>query len=283
MPATDSSGSWRAWSGVTGASTSRSSDPKPSSDGTAAAGGSAGGGRPALGSGRPRLSPEVRELIATMANANPRWGSERIRGELLKLGIVVSERSIQHDRRWGPTRPPSRSWRTLLRNHRTSIRGTDLLTVRTLTFRTLYVLVFVGHARRELVHLNVAASPTAAWVWRQLIQATPWGRAPRYPEHGRWRVAWPARARSPRRITRRSRRRAVLRSPPPPTRMSCQQGVPKAPPPRHPPAPGPPPMRPRGSGTGHRRTCPRRRRPAGRSARISVCSRPRAPTSCRLH
>src|SRR5205085_932563 len=52
--------------------------------------------------------------------------------------------------------------------------GTDLLTVRTLTFRTLYVLVFVGHARRELVHLNVAASPTAAWVWRQLIQATPW-------------------------------------------------------------------------------------------------------------
>jgi transposase InsO family protein len=26
----------------------------------------------------------------------------------------------------------------------------------------------------------VTAHPTAAWVWRQLIQATPWGRAPRY-------------------------------------------------------------------------------------------------------
>src|SRR5207245_8102639 len=56
----------------------------------------------------------------------------------------------------------------------------DLLTVQTLTFRTLSVLVFISQARRELVHLNVTASPTAAWVWRQLIQATPWGRQPRY-------------------------------------------------------------------------------------------------------
>jgi transposase InsO family protein len=67
-----------------------------------------------------------------------------------------------------------------LRNHRASIWAADLLTVQTVTFRTLYVLVFISHARRELVHLSVAASPTAAWVWRQLIAATPWGRSPRY-------------------------------------------------------------------------------------------------------
>ena len=54
------------------------------------------------------------------------------------------------------------------------------MTVQTLTFRTLYVLVFISHARRELVHVNVTASPTAAWIWRQLIAATPWGRTPRY-------------------------------------------------------------------------------------------------------
>jgi transposase InsO family protein len=54
------------------------------------------------------------------------------------------------------------------------------LTVQTLAFRTLYVLVFINHARRELVHLNVTAHPTAAWVWRQLIAATPWGHQPRY-------------------------------------------------------------------------------------------------------
>jgi Integrase core domain len=52
--------------------------------------------------------------------------------------------------------------------------------VQTLGFGTQYVLLFVAHDRRELVHLNVTAHPTAAWVWRQLIAATPWGRVPRY-------------------------------------------------------------------------------------------------------
>src|SRR5215470_6222771 len=45
--------------------------------------------------GRPRLKAEVRELIATMAGENPHWGTERIRGELVKLGIAVSARSIR--------------------------------------------------------------------------------------------------------------------------------------------------------------------------------------------
>jgi hypothetical protein len=45
--------------------------------------------------GRPHLSPEVRDLIATMSRDNRLWGTERIRGELLKLGIVVSNRSIR--------------------------------------------------------------------------------------------------------------------------------------------------------------------------------------------
>jgi transposase InsO family protein len=130
--------------------------------------------------GRPRVSAEVRDLIATMARDNPSWGAERIRGELLKLGIAVSRTSVQRYRRRGPARPPCQSWRTFLRNHRPRIWAVDLLTVQTLTFKTLYVLVSVSHARRELVHLNVTASPTAAWVWRQLIQATPWGRQPRF-------------------------------------------------------------------------------------------------------
>jgi transposase InsO family protein len=57
--------------------------------------------------------------------------------------------------------------------------------VPTLTFKTLYVLVFMAHGRRELVHVNVTASPTAAWVWRQLIEATPRGSKPRHLLHDR--------------------------------------------------------------------------------------------------
>ena len=55
-----------------------------------------------------------------------------------------------------------------------------MFTVQTLAFKTLYVLLFIAHGRRELVHVNVTASPTAAWVWRQVVEATPWGQRPRY-------------------------------------------------------------------------------------------------------
>ncbi len=130
--------------------------------------------------GRPRLSAEVRDLIARMARENPAWGSERIRGELLKLGIAVSKRSVRHYRRRGPARPPSQTWRAFLANYRPQLWAADLFTVRTLAFETLYVLVFIAHGRRELVQWNVTASPTAAWVWRQLLEATPWGQPPRY-------------------------------------------------------------------------------------------------------
>ncbi len=50
------------------------------------------------------------------------------------------------------------------------------------------MLFFITHGRRELVHLAVTAHPTAAWVWRQLIEATPWSRKPTYLIRDRDRV-----------------------------------------------------------------------------------------------
>jgi transposase InsO family protein len=99
---------------------------------------------------------------------------------------VVSNRSVRRYRR-RPRRPSGQTWRTFLHNHWPSIWAVDLFTVQTL-FRTLYVLLFVTHDRRELVHLAVTAHPTAAWIWRQLIEATPWGRQPRYLMRDRDRV-----------------------------------------------------------------------------------------------
>jgi putative transposase len=131
-------------------------------------------------SGRPRLAPDARMLIAAMARDNPLWGAERLRGELLKLGLAISNRSVRRYRRAGRRRPPSQTWRTFLANHAAGIWACDLFTVPTLTFRTLSVLLFISHDRRELVHLNVTAHPTAGWVWQQLREATPWSRQPRY-------------------------------------------------------------------------------------------------------
>jgi putative transposase len=59
--------------------------------------------------GRPRLSPEVRALIGRMAFENPTWGTQRIRGELLKLGLAVSARSIRRYRTGPSHRPPSQT------------------------------------------------------------------------------------------------------------------------------------------------------------------------------
>jgi hypothetical protein len=82
--------------------------------------------------GRPRLSAETRDLIRSMSRDNRLWGTERIRGELLELGIAVSSRSIRRYRR-RPNRPPGQAWRTFLRNHRPSVWAADLFTVQTLT------------------------------------------------------------------------------------------------------------------------------------------------------
>ena len=130
--------------------------------------------------GRPRIGRELRELILRLTRENPRWGAVRIVGELRALGFSVSARTVRRYRDEARRRPPSQSWRTFLRNHRPHIWAVDLLTVQTIAMRTLYVVVFISHDRRRMVHVNVTRHPTAAGIWRQLIEATPWGSAPRY-------------------------------------------------------------------------------------------------------
>ena len=129
--------------------------------------------------GRPRISKELQGLIARIATENPRWGAVRIQGELLALGYEVSAETVRCYRRRALRRPPSQSWRTFLANHRPQLSAADFFTVQTLTFKTLYVFFFT-HARRRIVHFNVTAHRTAPWVWRQLLEATPWGQQPRY-------------------------------------------------------------------------------------------------------
>ena len=99
---------------------------------------------------------------------------------LLTRQREVSAETVRCYRRRAQRPPPSQSWQTFLAKHRPQLWAADCFTVHTLTFKTLYVFFFVTHARRRIVHFNVTAHPTAPWVWRQLLEATPWGQQPRY-------------------------------------------------------------------------------------------------------
>ena len=129
--------------------------------------------------GRPTVPADVRLLIQTMSQTNPRWGAPRIHGELLKLGIDVSQATVAKymiPRR----RPPSQTWRTFLTNHVGQLMAADFFVVPTATGRLLFVLVILAHARRRVVHVAVTEHPTAAWTGQQLREAFPWDQAPRY-------------------------------------------------------------------------------------------------------
>ena len=129
--------------------------------------------------GRSSVPPPVRALIRSMSDANPRWGAPRIHGELLKLGIAISQSAVAKymvRRR----RPPSQTWRTFLATHVGQIMAADFFVVPTATGRLLFVLVILAHERRRIVHVAVTENPTAAWTGQQLREAFPWDQAPRY-------------------------------------------------------------------------------------------------------
>jgi hypothetical protein len=107
------------------------------------------------GPGRPQISPEIRDLVHKMAKANPLWGAPRIHGELLKLGIKVSERTVSNLMPRRGSKPPSQTWQTFLKNHMMNMVSIDFFTVPTPTFRILFVLVILSHSRRKVVHFNV--------------------------------------------------------------------------------------------------------------------------------
>ncbi len=129
--------------------------------------------------GRPKMSTEIRDLIRRMSLANPLWGAPRIHGELLKLGIEVSQATVGRYLPWRP-KVPSSTWRGFLHNHLTDIAAIDMFVVATATFQLLYALIVLGHDRRRIIHFNVTHNPTQAWLAHQMTEAFPWDSAPRY-------------------------------------------------------------------------------------------------------
>ena len=128
-----------------------------------------------------RLSKDTIELIMSMARSNVLWGAERIRGELLKLGIRVSKRTIQkYMKRARPPGQRGQTWKAFLENHADDVWACDFLQLYDVLFRPIFAFFIVKHANRKVVHFNVTRAPTDAWAAKQLREATPDGEGPRF-------------------------------------------------------------------------------------------------------
>ena len=101
-------------------------------------------------SGRPLVDREVRGLIRQMNAANPLWEAPRIHGELLRLGIEISQATVAKYM-GGRRRTPSPTWRSFLRNQAAGIAAIDMFVVAPASFRLLYVMIILAHDRRKIV------------------------------------------------------------------------------------------------------------------------------------
>ncbi len=94
---------------------------------------------PHRGTGRPPLDQELQQLIVRLARENPRWGYQRIKGELQRLGIRVSATAIRTTlRRHGLDPAPRRTattWRAFLRQQAAGMVACDFFAVDTIWLR----------------------------------------------------------------------------------------------------------------------------------------------------
>jgi len=114
-----------------------------------------------------------------MSRANPLWSAPRIHGELLKLGIEVSQATVGRYMPWRP-KVPAPTWRSFLHNHTHDTAAIDKFVVVTATFQLLYALASSVTSEDKVIHFDVTPNPTQDWLARQITEAFPWDTAPRF-------------------------------------------------------------------------------------------------------
>jgi putative transposase len=121
--------------------------------------------------GRPPVAAETRALVLRLARENPRWGYQRIAGELAKLGLEVSPSTVRRLLSVAGLGPAPRragsTWREFLRQQAKGIVACDFFTVETAFLRRYYVLFFIELQTRRVQLAGCSATPSAHWVAQQ--------------------------------------------------------------------------------------------------------------------
>jgi putative transposase len=127
-----------------------------------------------------QIKNETINLIYNMAMADPLWGAPGIHGELLTLGINISERAVSRLMPEHPGKPSFQTWRAFLKNHMTNTVSIDCFTVPTVTFRILSVIIILKNNRLKVIHFNTNEHTTAQGTAQQMVDAFPWNTVHKY-------------------------------------------------------------------------------------------------------
>jgi len=124
--------------------------------------------------GRPPIGGKVRALVERLARENPRWGYQRIVGELKGLGLAVSANTVRAWLRKSGLGPVGSrggmSWREFVRAHRRTMLAVDFFTVETVWLQRLYLLFFIELGSRRVRIAGCTAHPSGQWVAQQARQ-----------------------------------------------------------------------------------------------------------------
>ena len=130
------------------------------------------GSKQRRGSGGPRVTSEIEELVVRLAEENPDWGYDRVQGALANLGHVICDETVGSIlRRNGippaPERKKDTTWTDFIHAHRGSIAAMDFFTTAVITHRgllTVYVLFVIRLASREVHVAGLTPHPDDAWM-----------------------------------------------------------------------------------------------------------------------
>ena len=121
--------------------------------------------------GRAKISRDVRELVLRLARENPRWGYQRIAGELRGLGVLISATTVRELVKTAGIGPAGQrggiSWRQFIRGQAHSVIACDFFTVDTITLRRIYVLFFIELSTRRVHLAGLTENPHGAWTTQQ--------------------------------------------------------------------------------------------------------------------